>query len=137
VTGAGRPLSPTLTSHDPQLVFAPESDDGSLELRINFGLFTGREATPAEIDLLGQQLLPRVEPVTIISERRHQIGSHAEGTLHQVVVKIEPEQVPIGISDLAETRGRLLEVIERWAETCFDNRHDPISDDLQDLLPHG
>jgi hypothetical protein len=75
VTGAGRPLSPTLTRRDPQLVYAPESDDGSLELRINFGLFTGREATPAEIDLLGQQLPARVEPVTIISERHHQIAS--------------------------------------------------------------
>jgi hypothetical protein len=117
-------------------VFAPESDNGSLELRINFGVFTGREATPAEIDELGQQLLARVDPVTIISERRYEIGFDAEGALHQVVVTIAPDRLPADTSDLAETRGRLLEVIERWAEACFTDRHDPISDDLQDLLPH-
>jgi hypothetical protein len=121
----------------PELVFALTGDHDALELRINFGLFAGREATAAEIDHLGQQLLARVEQVTIISERRYEIGADAEGTLHQVVVTIEPELLPADISDLAEFRGRLLEVTERWAEACIVSRHDPISDDLQDLLPNG
>ena len=133
----GQPPSQTLTLAEPMIVFASASDDRALELRVNFGLFAGREATPAEIDQLGQHLLPKIDRVTIVSEHRYEIGTGAEGTVHQVRVTIEPEQLPDSDDELAELRGRLLELTEQWARTCCADRHAPISDELQDLLPRA
>ena len=39
-------------------------NEGSPELRINFGVFAGRSATPAEIDALARVLLPELGDVT-------------------------------------------------------------------------
>lgn len=116
------------------LVVSPNDADG-LELRVNFGLFAGREATAAEIDDLGRELVPRIESVTIVSARNHEIGTTTQGTVHQVVVRVRPEQLPATVDEVAELRGRLLEVIERWAQACIADRHDPIGDDLQEPLP--
>jgi hypothetical protein len=125
----------TLMLAEPILVFASASDDRGLELRVNFGILAGREATPAEIDQLAQQLLPKIDRVTIVSEQRYEIGTDAEGTVHQVRVTIEPDQLPDSDDKLAELRGRLLELTEQWARTCFADRHAPINDDLRHLLP--
>jgi len=131
----GQLASPTLTLAEPMLVFASASDDRSLELRVNFGLFAGRESTAAEIEQLGRHLLPKINRVTIVSELRYEIGTDAEGTVHQVRVTIEPGQLPDSYEELVELRGRLLELTEQWARSCFADRHASMSDDLQDLLP--
>jgi hypothetical protein len=73
----GQLASPTLVLAEPMLVFASASDDRSLELRVNFGLFAGRESTPAEIEQLAQHLLPKIDRVTIVSELRYEIGTGA------------------------------------------------------------
>ena len=131
----GHGASPTLTLAEPMLVFASASDNRHLELHVSFGLFAGREATPAEIDQLAQQLLPKIDRVTIISEQRYETAADAEGTVHQIRVRIDPEQIPDNDDDLAELRGRLLELTEQWTRSCIADRHATISDDLQDLLP--
>jgi hypothetical protein len=131
----GQLASPTLTPAEPMLVFASAFDDRRLELRVNFGLFAGREATPAEIEQLAQHLLPKIDRVTIVSELRYEIGTGAEGTVHQVKVTIAPQQLPDSYEELVELRGRLLELTEQWARSCFADRHASISEDLQDLLP--
>jgi hypothetical protein len=95
---------------------------------VNFGLFAGREATPAEIDELGRELLGKVGRVSLISERRYEIGHDAEGVVHQVRVEVGPEAVPRGDCDLAELRGRLIEATERWAQACIEARHDELVD---------
>jgi hypothetical protein len=135
MAASGQPASPALVLAEPMLVFASASDDRGLELRVNFGLFAGREVTPAEIDQLAQQLLPRIDRVTIVSEQRYEIGRGAEGTVHQLRVTIEPEQLPDNDDELVELRGRLLELTEQWTRSCYTDRHATISDDLQDLLP--
>jgi hypothetical protein len=110
---------------EPLLVFAPEPPAlPALELCVNFGLFAGREVTPAEIDDLAGELLARVARVSIVSERRYEIGADAEGAVHQLRVQIGAgglESRP----DLAELRGRVLEITERWATSCIATRsHD-------------
>jgi hypothetical protein len=122
---------------EPMLVFAPAVEARGIELRGNFGLFTGREVTPAEIDQLAQQLFPEIDRVTIVSEQRYEIGRGAEGTVHQIRVTIEPEQLPDSDDELVKLRGRLLELTEQWTRTCYTDRHAQISDDLQDLLPRA
>jgi hypothetical protein len=129
--------SHTLMLAEPTLVFASASVDRALELRVNFGIFAGRDATPAEIDQLGQHLLPKIDRVTIISEQRYEIGTDAEGTVHQIRVTIEPDQLPDSDDELIELRGRLLELTEQWARSCYADRHASVSDDLQGPLPRA
>jgi len=94
-----------------------------LEIRINFGMFVGREATSAELDELGKELLTRVREVSIIREERHQIADTSEVSLHQVRVEVPSEDLPPDEHEIDELRGRLLEVAERWAQNCFAERH--------------
>ena len=44
--------------------------DDDAEIRVNFGMFAGREATQAEIDDLAHDLLVEARRVTIVAEHR-------------------------------------------------------------------
>jgi hypothetical protein len=108
---------------EPLLVFTPEVPAlPAVELCVNFGLFAGREVTAAEIDELAQELLTKVARVSIVSERHYEIGAEAEAAVHQLRVQIGPNAIP-SAPDLAELRGRLLELTERWAAACITTRN--------------
>jgi hypothetical protein len=105
------------------LVFgAPKREPPALELRVNFGVFAGREVTQAEIDALGKELLEKARHVSIVSERHYEIGADAESSVHQLRIEIPSEALPLWECDLPEMRGRLIEVTERWARACIAER---------------
>jgi hypothetical protein len=109
---------------EPRIAFAIRTHEPpGLEIRINFGMYAGREATPAEIDELGKQLLERVREVSIISEERHEIADTSEVQLHQVRVEVPTDDLPEDEHEVDELRGRLLELSERWARSCIAERH--------------
>lgn len=109
---------------EPAIAFALRTHEPpGLEIRINFGMFAGREATSAEIEELGKELLARVREVSIISEERHEMADTSEFQLHQVRVEVPAEDLPVAEHELDELRGRLIEVSERWAQTCIAERH--------------
>jgi hypothetical protein len=115
--------SPASLEMEPALVFvAPERELPALELRVNFGVFAGREATPAEIETLGRELLAKVNPVSIVSERHHEIGLEAESVVHQLRIEVPAEALPKSGCNVQELRGRLIEVTERWALACIADR---------------
>jgi hypothetical protein len=98
---------------DPALVFAGEGRMGS-RLVVNFGVFSGREATEAEIYRLAQALLEKIDTVEIVSEQRFAFASDVEATVHQVYVEL-----PSG----AEGReNELLNVLQDWAEDTIGER---------------
>jgi hypothetical protein len=106
------------------IVFAtPTHEPPALEIRVNFGMFAGREATPAELDELGRVLLERVREVSIIREERHELADRSEFSLHQVRVEVSADDLPADEHELDELRGRLLELVERWARACIAERH--------------
>jgi hypothetical protein len=114
---------------EPAIAFAPESlEQPGLEIRVNFGMFAGREATPAEIDELAAALLPKVGEVSIVSEQRHEISTDLEVSLHQVRIDVDESELPEDPRQQDELRGRLLEIAERWAQACFAERHAEISE---------
>lgn len=86
------------------------SDDG--DIRVNFGVFAGREATPAEIEDLARTLLTEVESITIIAEQRYIVDREMEASVHQI--RIEP-----GAGNVAA----LVALAATWAETCINERH--------------
>ena len=88
------------------------------ELRINFGVFAGRSATPAEIDELARTLLPELGDVTIVAEDRRELNGHSETSLHQVCVEL-----PDG-ADL----DRVVTLAEDWATAHIEDRHADVVD---------
>ncbi|HEY6960321.1 MAG TPA: hypothetical protein VI408_00385 [Gaiellaceae bacterium] len=95
----------------------------AIEVRVNFGVFAGREATPAEIDRLAEFLLDEVPDVSIVSEERHEIDAHVEGVVHQV--RIEVAEVD---GDRDEIERKILERAEHWARVCVAERHAEVTD---------
>lgn len=94
---------------------------GDTEIRINFGVFAGREATSAEIEELARELHTRVETFTIVAEHRYQFGNEVEASVHLIRV------CPDGAVD-DELRGRLLEICERWAHERVADRHTEVAE---------
>jgi hypothetical protein len=100
-----------------------EHQTPALEVRVNFGMFAGRGATPAEIDDLATQLLEKVGSVSIVSEERHEIDNHSEAAIHQVRIEVDSDSLPEDRIRREELAGRLIETAERWAGACIADRH--------------
>lgn len=109
---------------EPQLAFCVrEIEPPGVEVRVNFGVFAGRRATPAEIDELAKALLPKVGEVAIVAEERHEIGEASEASLNQIRIEVSPDHLPDDEHELDELCGRLVESAERWAHDCIAERH--------------
>jgi hypothetical protein len=94
-----------------------------LEIRINFGVFAGREATPAELDDLGRSVIAEIGHVTLVSEHRHELGGQTETSLHQVRMDVPRELLPDDQVEAEWLRDRLVRLAEQWAQSCIDARH--------------
>jgi hypothetical protein len=90
-------------------------EDG--DIRVNFGVFAGRDATQAEIDDLARDLLAEVEAVTVVAEQRTIADRDREASVHQIRIELG-EQDP----------QRPLLLAERWAEACIAERRVEIAD---------
>lgn len=112
---------------EPQLAFCVrEVEPPGVEVRVNFGVFAGRAATPAEIDELAKVLVPKVGEVAIVAEERHEIGEGTEASLNQVRIEVSTEHLPDDEHHLDHLCGRLVEAAEHWAEACIADRHTEI-----------
>jgi hypothetical protein len=99
-----------------------EHEPPALEVRVNFGMAAGRDATPAELEALGEQLLEKVASVSIVSEDRHEMDGRSEVAVHQVRIEIGADSLPDDRSRREELAGRLIETAKRWAEECIASR---------------
>src|SRR6266513_4784646 len=115
--------------NEPELAFyVRHPEPPGLEVRVNFGIFTGRAATAAEIDELAQALLPKVGEVSIVAEERHEIGEESEASVNQVRIEVAADQLPDDEHELDQLCGRLVEAAESWARDCIAERHAEISE---------
>ena len=92
--------------------------DGFRVLRVNFGVFAGRSATPAELDQLAQLLLPELGDVTVVAEDRRELNGRSETSLHQVRIEL-PENADVE---------RVAAVAEEWARAHIEDRHADVVD---------
>ena len=98
---------------EPSLVFIEEQDEGP-SIVVNFGVFSGRDATDAEIDRLAHALLDEIDAVEVLRERRHEFDREAEATVYQVRVALPQE---------AQARiGHFASLVEGWAADCIGER---------------
>lgn len=111
---------------EPKLAFlVSRQEPPALEVRVNFGIFAGRSATPAEIDELARFLLDEVGAVTIIAEERHELDSTLETSVHLVRIELVKNQVPDNDLDRRRLEHKLVERAEYWARSCIAHRHAP------------
>jgi hypothetical protein len=97
----------------------------ALEVRVNFGIFAGRQATPAEIDELGTYMLDEVRPITIVAEERHELDGRLETSVHIVRIELAAAQVPENDFERRRLEQKLVERAEHWARACIDRRQTP------------
>ena len=88
------------------------------DIRVNFGMFAGREATQAEVDDLARDLLGEVEAITIVSEQRTIADREMEANVHQIRIELGEGQSP----------ERPLDIAEKWAHACVAERHAEITE---------
>jgi hypothetical protein len=98
---------------DSTLVFVGAGRAGP-RLVVNFGVYSGREATEAEIYRLAQSLLAELDAVEIVAEQRFEFASDVEATVHQVHVELPP--------GAAGREGQLMALVEDWAEDAIGER---------------
>lgn len=95
-------------------------EEPRIEVRINFGVFAGRYATPAEIDDLAMALRETVPSFAIVSENRYEFGDAVAASVHQVVVEVPKEVVGEEPQLLAE---QVVLAANGWALECIAARH--------------
>jgi hypothetical protein len=106
---------------EPQIAFrVRDHERPALEVRVNFGVFAQRQATPAEIDDLARALKELAPSFEIVAEERHQFGGDVEASVHQVVVELGDADDELAV--------RVVDAAERWAKACFEARRSDLGD---------
>jgi len=111
----------------PMAFAVPRHEPPAIEVRVNFGVFAGRAATPAEIDRLAEWLLDEVGDVSIIAEERHEIDAHGEASVHQVRIEIT-DHLPGSEAEQRELEQRIVERAEHWGHICVAERHADVAE---------
>jgi hypothetical protein len=93
--------------------FVRSRERGAIELVVNFGPLSGREATLAEVDRLARRLLAVASEVRVHAVRTHDMGRDRESIIHQVVVEADAA---------AEQADALRDLCEAWAVDCAEER---------------
>ena len=107
---------------EPSIAFRVRPHDGpELEVRVNFGVFAGRNATQAEIDDLARSLHDVVESFAIVAEERHEFGSSVEASVRQVVIEVSRHETGEDVERLCE---RVVARAEKWAADSIRSRSD-------------
>ena len=110
------------------IAFVAEQEPSGLEIRVNFGVFAGRDSTTAELEDLGKLLVPEAGEVSIVGEERHEMSDSAEVMLHQVRVAIPPDRVPTNGTERSDFCERLVTLAEIWARQCIHERHADVTE---------
>jgi len=95
----------------------------AIQIRINFGILAGREATPAEIDTLARSLLRIVRDVSVIAEQHYEIGHGREAVVHLINVEVDLRDLRDPAADVGDVTAQLIEAATLWAEACAEARH--------------
>jgi hypothetical protein len=110
------------------IAFVTDEHPAGLQIRVNFGVFAGRDATSAELEELGKLLVAEAGEVSIVGEERHEMAEGAEVVLRQVRVAVPPEQIPDDLGERRALCARLLGLAEIWARQCINERRSEITD---------
>jgi formate dehydrogenase assembly factor FdhD len=116
------------TEYEAPLAFAATAEPHNLEIRVNFGVFAGREATPAELEDLAHALVREVGEISIVSEQRHEVSGEVEASVHQVRVELDDARLPAAADERDALVDRLVEAAGAWARACIAERSVEVGD---------
>jgi hypothetical protein len=116
------------TEFEAPLAFAAAGEPHGIEIRVNFGVFAGREATPAELDELARALVREVGEISIVSEQRHEVGDNVEAAVHQVRVELDDARLPADDEKRDVFVDRLVQTADAWARACIAERAVEVGD---------
>jgi hypothetical protein len=91
-----------------------DPDTTVAEVRVNFGVFAGRNATQAEIEDLAHALQNEVATFAVVAEERHEFGEASEASVRQVVIEIGEAE-----DTLCD---HVVRLAEAWAADCIHAR---------------
>lgn len=91
-----------------------DPDTAATDVRVNFGVFAGRNATQAEIDDFARVLQDEIETFAIVAEERHEFGETTEASVRQIVIEL-------GAVDDALCN-HVVKLAEAWAADCIQAR---------------
>jgi hypothetical protein len=114
--------------YEAPLAFAAAGEPHSVEIRVNFGVFAGRDATAAELDDLARALIREVGEVSIVSEQRHEVSGEVEASVHQVRVELDDARLPVDAGERDALVDRLVEAADAWARACIAERAVEVGD---------
>src|ERR1700752_491544 len=97
-------------------ILVREQEEPGIEIRVNFGVFAGRHATPAEIDELAVALRDLLPEFAIVAEERHEFGGDVQASLPQVLVEIPREHLGPDPDRLAQ---EVVLSANGWALDCI------------------
>ena len=107
---------------DAAIAQVQETETGEFEIHVNFGVLAGRQATPAELELLGRELVEETGHASVVAEDRFELGPRSEAEVQQVRVELDAPS-------LDETmRDRVVAITERWARECAADRHADVTE---------
>lgn len=122
----GRPGNVPGMAFDPAIAFCVrDHDEPALEVRVNFGVFAGRDVTRAEIDELARRIVPDIDDFAIIAEQRHEFSGPVEAAIHQVRIEVARDALR---GDRDATCDKLVATAEAWAQACIADRHAEVSE---------
>ena len=96
-----------------------DREPAAIEVRVNFGVFAGRNASQAEIGELASSIHEEVESFAILAEERHEFGDDIETAVRQVVIEVAPAYGSADVDDLCT---RIMVRAEQWAAACIHER---------------
>jgi hypothetical protein len=110
------------------IAFVTEHEKTGFEIRVNFGVFAGRDATSAELEDLGKLLVAEAGAASIVAEERHEMSDGVEVVLHQVRVAVPQDHMPTEQGERKAVCDRLVGLCEIWARRCIHERHADITE---------
>jgi hypothetical protein len=107
---------------DAAIAHVQPTEAGGFEIHVNFGVLAGRQATPAELEQLGRELVDEAGGASVVGEERFELSRRSEAELQQVRIELDARS-------LDETmRGRVVAIAERWARECAADRHADVTE---------
>ena len=112
-------MSPLLDEPAISLLVRKHEEPG-IEIRVNFGVFAGRHASPAEIDELAAALSELAPSFAIVSEERHEFAERSRPRSTRSSSRYRASTPAPEPDVLAE---RIVLAANGWALECIESRH--------------
>jgi hypothetical protein len=93
----------------------------SIQVLVNFGVFTGRDATRPEVERLVEALLERVPVATVTVQQRYEPSAELSLGLHEVLIEVFEDAAVESGHDFDVLRALIVADAERWVEGCREH----------------